>query len=210
MIRSMMSLSSRPRSWALPSGVACSALTAACFRFSLLQANATRARAAREAAPNRLLHREFTIEHHVEAERLGLVPGLDVLGDALEPGRNLEDLLLRLAAQFVETVHGVDPPVADLLLHDAQVVARTVDAGPADHIGDFTEARHGVPGHLDARQDVSRRDQSLVGVPLENLFEDGAIEAEVARLLGGHVPQHLGQERLVLADDPAGLRVRLL
>ena len=45
------------------------------------------------------------------------------------------------------------------------------------------------------------------GVALEDQLEDAAVEGVVPRLVLGDVAQHLGQPRLVLAHDPAGLAV---
>ena len=51
-----------------------------------------------------LLHREFTIEHDVEGERLGLGARFDVLGNAAEPVGNSRDLFLGEPSHFPRPV----------------------------------------------------------------------------------------------------------
>ncbi len=52
--------------------------------------------------------------------------------------------------------------------------------------------------------------ERAVGIALEHRLEDGAVEVEVPRLLGGHPGQRLAEQRLVLRHHLAGLGVRLL
>src|SRR6185369_1126781 len=164
MTRSTASKSARPSS----SASACAG-SAGCFPpeslpVAFLAPHAT-IRPATMVQPNlrirELFHREFTIEHDVEGERLGLGARFDVLGNAAEPVGNSRDLFLGEPSHLPQAGQRFDSPVLDLLLHNPQVVSWTVNPGSPNHIRDFPEAWHRMARHLDTRHDERGRVQGL-------------------------------------------------
>ena len=140
-------------------------------------------------------------------KRLRPAARLHGVAQCARAARGCHDLLLRLSPASFRPVERVDRPEADLLLDDLEVVARAIDPGATDDVGELAEVRHVDARHVDRRHDLGRRRERPVRVALEHFLEDRPIERVVARLFLGDVREHRADRRLVLARELAGIRV---
>src|SRR5688500_5232129 len=121
-------------------------------------------------------HRELARERDLERERLRALPRLHRVRDPLEARRYREDLLLRALPGIVQSLERIHRRVADLLLHDLEVIAWAVNSRAADHIGHLAEVRHRKPWHVDRRHERGRRLQRAVRIAFQHLPEHFAVE----------------------------------